>query len=163
MNTGIQGDAFISDDGIYRHWLSRIWGSDASYALIMGLNPSTADATTNDATIRREIYFTQSWGFDGFFKVNVMDFRSTNPKSLLTVNNPCSEQNLIIIHRMAGRCSKLVVCYGAIHPKLKHYAKNALDVLKTCNKPIWCFGKTQAGYPKHPLYLSNQTQLELFE
>ncbi len=45
--------ADISPDGVYRYSLSRRLLSGERAVLFVGLNPSTADATTDDPTIRR--------------------------------------------------------------------------------------------------------------
>ena len=118
----MNGEAFISDDGAYRHWLSRVWGPPpVIYPLWVGLNPSTADATQDDPTIRREVAFTKSWGYNSYFKVNICDYRATNPKKLLEVPFPRSSINLEQIDKLAKRADKIILCYGAIHSNLEHY------------------------------------------
>ena len=49
---GMRSDALISPDGRYRYWLTRQWGEGMRVCWVM-LNPSTADASIDDPTIRR--------------------------------------------------------------------------------------------------------------
>ena len=48
--------------------------------LFIGLNPSTADETKNDPTIRRCINFAKDWGYGGVMIANLFAFRSTSPE-----------------------------------------------------------------------------------
>ena len=53
------GATFCGPSNCYRTLLWREWGDEgAPYALWIGMNPSTADATVDDRTVRREIGFT---------------------------------------------------------------------------------------------------------
>lgn len=49
--------AIISECGLYRVRLERDLGRAGPAVAILGVNPSTADATANDATIRKDIGF----------------------------------------------------------------------------------------------------------
>ena len=63
--------ATISPCGAYRYDLSRRWGffKDEPCATWIMLNPSTADADEDDATIRKVKGFTDRMGFSGFWVV----------------------------------------------------------------------------------------------
>ena len=65
----LDASADISDDGMYRYWLSRRLSMGERTVLFVGLNPSTADATKDDPTIRRCVGFARAWGFDGSVSV----------------------------------------------------------------------------------------------
>lgn len=49
----IVSGADLSECGRYRFNLWRAWAAEKGWALFCGLNPSTADATKDDPTIRR--------------------------------------------------------------------------------------------------------------
>jgi len=57
------GSAVFSRDGRYRYALRRVWDDGKPAVLFVGLNPSTADAHRDDATIRRCTRFARDWGF----------------------------------------------------------------------------------------------------
>jgi len=54
--------ATISPCGKYRYFLSREIGQELGVATFIMLNPSTADATKNDPTIRKCMGFARKWG-----------------------------------------------------------------------------------------------------
>lgn len=163
MLPGTVGDAEISDCGRYRLWLSRAWeaspDSPHSYALWIGMNPSVAEADVDDPTIRREIAFTKAMGISSYVKCNVMDYRATDPKALLTVA-PRSPGNLECIVRHAECAARVILAYGALPQKLRRYADDVVTALRRRSITTWCMGKTANGSPRHPLYLPGTAQLE---
>ena len=74
--------AELSEDGQYRYWLSRRLSMGERAVLFVGLNPSTADATKDDPTIRKCVGFASRWGYDWLYMGNVHAYRSTNPEGL---------------------------------------------------------------------------------
>jgi hypothetical protein len=52
----------LSDCGTYRYELWRRW-AEGPHVLFVMLNPSTADAVTDDATIRKCIGYAKRWGY----------------------------------------------------------------------------------------------------
>ena len=159
---GITGGAYFTDDRLYRPYLSRTWRAPLIYVMAIGLNPSTADETTDDPTIRKLIWFaTRSHLYSGLMMTNICDYRSTDPRTLLHPDiKPRSDENLDFIFKIAKRATLVVACWGAIDPKLRSYADDVIDVVKKTKQELWCFGKTAGGHPRHPLYLRKQAMLE---
>ena len=56
--------AVISADQAYRYTLWRRWSDGNNFVQFIGLNPSTADETKDDNTIRKCVKFAKLWGFD---------------------------------------------------------------------------------------------------
>jgi hypothetical protein len=171
LPAGMRGGAeFYGSEDQYRLSLTRAWESakaemDTRYILWIGMNPSTARADVNDPTITREINFSKAWGYFKYVKCNVMDYRATNPRQLIDSNEPAqSDRNLGTILRLALRADKIVICYGVLDKRLQHYADEIIERLKEdCHGPrLYCMGRTLLGHPRHPLYLSNETQLVPF-
>jgi hypothetical protein len=79
----MKGSAVFDETGSYRYLLGREWeGTGEAVGFIM-LNPSTADAMTNDPTIRRCIGFARAWGYGSLWVGNLFAYRSRDPKRLL--------------------------------------------------------------------------------
>jgi len=79
----MERDALISPCSQYRYWLLRRW-SNRPLATFVMLNPSTADANSDDATIRKCMGFADAWGLGGIWVVNLFALRSTNPYGLVS-------------------------------------------------------------------------------
>ncbi len=57
----------------------RIW-DESKLCDVLGLNPSTADETEDDPTIRRCINFAKTWGYGGLCMTNLFAYRATQPR-----------------------------------------------------------------------------------
>jgi hypothetical protein len=58
----VERSAQISPCGRYRYSLQRIWDRDKPTILFVGLNPSVADAESDDPTLKRCIAFATRCG-----------------------------------------------------------------------------------------------------
>jgi len=76
------GSALISACGRFRYELIREWDGSLPWCCFIGLNPSTADATLDDPTIRRCIGFSKSFGCGRLLMLNLYAFRTVSPKVL---------------------------------------------------------------------------------
>lgn len=155
--TYLENDAVISDCGQYRYLLRRTWDHTKTRALLVMLNPSTADAKQDDATIRSCVRLLSGQGYGSMEVVNVFAWRATDPNDLSKVEDPLGPMNERIVAAAVGRCDVVICAWGA-HP----LAVNKTSFLRSRKPAIYCFGKTKAGMPKHPLYLKSGTQIETF-
>lgn len=147
--------AVISDCEQYRYSLTRVIYGGARNVLFVGLNPSTADATLDDPTIRRCVGFAKLWGFNRLLMGNIYAFRSTDPKGLLTAENPVGPKNRDELSNMID-VSELVIAAWASNP-LTAAAKEIADFILSQEK-VKCLGQNKNGSPKHPLYLAKSTE-----
>ncbi|HEV8642148.1 MAG TPA: DUF1643 domain-containing protein [Methylomirabilota bacterium] len=158
-------DAVIDETGRYRYALERIWKLMAGRAVWIMLNPSTADAEQDDATIRRCIGFTRAWGLGGIIVVNLFAYRATNPRRLLALrqNDAVGPQNDEWLGRHArGAGVKAVIAAWGAHGSMWGRDTEVLDLLRFWHVRLQCLGRTKAGAPRHPLRLAYSTALEEF-
>lgn len=154
--------AYISPDQRFRYWLSRSWqerDEPTKYVCWIGLNPSTADGTQDDPTIRRLIEFTKSWGLNGFVIVNLFALRSPKPSALLRSPDPVGPENDSWILEYALGAALLVACWGT-KGGYRGRDTEVLQLLHTVG-PVSCLGRNGGGSPRHPLYLPGSTRLEV--
>ncbi len=150
----VRGDALFSPCGRYRLLLSREFPDGRGTALWIGMNPSTAAADVDDPTVRRESDYTRAWGYRRFVKANVMDWRATRPQDLLAEGTaPRSADNLAVIRAQAAEADLVMLAFGALHPRLRHFADETVAALRADGRPLFCLGLTKNGAPRHPLYM----------
>ena len=142
----------------YRYSLERSWSSDGSRCVFCMLNPSTADESVNDPTIRRCIGFAKKWGLGGLWVVNIFALRSTNPHGLVVHADPIGPENDRYLLEACGY-GDLFVCAWGVHGTCLGRDKNVLRLLSLhANVKIVHLGLTKDGHPKHPLYLSGNSE-----
>lgn len=155
--------AIISEDGSYRYSLSREWDHRKPAINWVMLNPSTATAEKDDATIRRIINFSARWGFGGLIVTNLYAFRSTDPQKLWYCIDPVGPENDKYLILFAHKASKIVCAWGANATleraeDVRRLLLSTRDGVHTPNV-LYCLGKTKNGEPKHPVRLAANTQL----
>ena len=74
---------------------------------------------------------------------------------------PIGPENDRHIVEAATRAGTVIVAWGAAATGLYRTAE-VLALLRPLGLRLACFGKTQSGQPKHPLYLPNHAALEMF-
>jgi hypothetical protein len=139
--------AIFSECRTYRYSLSRDWGSGQAVTFI-GLNPSTADETSDDATIRRCIGFAKDWGYTRMHMVNLFGFCAPHPKALLEAEDPVGAENDVFLFELAKQSSLIVAAWGVKGT----YRSRHLEVrqMLPC---LHYLQLTRNGQPQHPLYL----------
>jgi hypothetical protein len=154
--------AVFSSCGRYRHRLDRDVQMFGTVALLIGVNPSTADARHNDQTIAKDIGFAKVHGWSRIIKVNVFDWIATDVRELACVPQAVSIENRACLVAAAAEADVLVPCWGdrAKVPRALHREiDDTLALLRLQGKPMFCFGLTAAGDPRHPLMLAYDTPL----
>jgi hypothetical protein len=121
---------------------------DAGYAMFIGLNPSTANETEDDPTIRRCISFAKSWGYDGLCMTNLFAFRATLPAVMLAEPDPVGQDNDQHLLAMAAKAGVVIAAWGTpgVH-------MGRADAVKAMVPNLHYLRLTKAGHPGHPLYL----------
>lgn len=156
---GVEYGAEMSpeDSPLYRYKLWRTWDAEKPSLVYVMLNPSTADHTQDDQTIRRCMHFARRDGYGGIIVVNLFSGRATDPDDLFAMADPIGpmgnwflSQTVMDAARNEGR---VIVAWGA-HPKAAKRREQVLRAIQSVTQP-YCFGINQNGSPKHPCYLGN--------
>ena len=139
----------------YRYRLERAvaacpFGSAMTVAFVM-LNPSTADATMDDPTIRRCIGYARSWCYAKLIVGNAYAWRSTDPAGLWTAADAVGPDNDRHLEQIA-RDAELVVCAWGTNIKPERAAA-VRAVIERAERAPHALKLTKAGIPGHPLYL----------
>lgn len=147
--------AVMPADERYRYELWRGWGLSTylsrvpAYIMFVGLNPSTADAELDDATIRRCVDFAARLDYTRIVMTNLFGFRATQPDDMMLVSDPIGPKNDEHLLALAKNAHRVMACWGA------HGTYLGRDEIVTNLLPrMLCLGLTKHGHPKHPLRLS---------
>lgn len=124
------------------------------------LNPSTADETNNDPTIRRCIEFSVAWNFDELTIVNVYAWRSTDPKVLPKIQDPVGPGNDEAILAACER-AELIVCAWGKNAKPSRVA-HLRQLLAGQASKLHALKINSDGSPAHPLYLKGSLRPQSF-
>jgi hypothetical protein len=150
-------DAIFSPDRVYRYRLSRVWRPAALMVVWLLLNPSTADESRDDPTIRRCMGYSINWGFGGCIIHNLFAYRSTYPEELVSIwcKDPIGPDNDAAILADAKNCK--VICGWGNNPVtlgLAERPKKVTSLLAGCD--LNYLKLTSLGQPQHPLYLHHK-------
>lgn len=151
--------AAFSPDRRYRYLLGRTLREGNRYVTFIMLNPSTADALTDDATIRRCVGFTRDWGYDGLVVANLYAYRATHPQDLFA-RDPVERigpKNNLALWCAVGWARKTVCAWGAHAEEDPKRWQEVYRMIKGLDDEALCLGTTAKGHPKHPLRLPKTT------
>lgn len=168
MPSWATGDAVVSECQRYRYTLTRAWGSGAR-ALFVMLNPSTADAAKDDATIRKCMGFAERWGLSGIGVANLYAWRARSPADLWAAKStervgPENERHMHRLLNDRATYSVVVAAWGAqvtsASGKSAGAARRADEIAELLGGYNGqCLGLTKDGDPRHPLMLPYAARL----
>jgi hypothetical protein len=149
--------AVYSDCGSYRYLLTRTWMATGRKALFIMLNPSTATELQNDPTVERCERRARTLGFGAFRVTNIFAFRATDPRVMRAQSDPVGPENDASILQSLPWADQIICAWGN-HGAHLGRGRQVEAMLRTAQMPLWHLGLTQAGVPKHPLYISYTAQ-----
>lgn len=129
--------------------------------LFVGLNPSMADHTQDDPTVRRLVGFARAWGYDRLLICNLFSIISSEPKTLGLVKDPIGPDNDGYL-RAAVAASSLVLAGWGRFAQARERVQAIMD-MGLLGPEIYCLGRNNDGSPKHPLYLRADVLPEVFQ
>lgn len=146
--------AILSDDGLYRYQLTRTWDEAKAVVTFIMLNPSTADADVDDATIRKCIGFAQRWNAGGIAVGNLFAYRETSPAVMKRARDPVGPDNWNHLEALC-RLSDWVVCAWGTNGGFKRQDEKFYGKCRHAwniePKVLRITPKTKM--PEHPLYV----------
>jgi hypothetical protein len=149
----LESKAIFSPDKVYRYSLTRVWDRNRPRICFVMLNPSAADETQDDPTIRRCIRFSDSWGHGSIVVVNLFAYRTHDPRILKSASDPVGEDNDAHVSNAILSADKTIVAWG-VHAHANEQVRSVLSRVET----PYCLGVTKSGAPKHPLYVAGSTK-----
>lgn len=120
------------------------------FCMFIGLNPSTADETQLDNTLRRIKGYCMAWGYNGFIMTNAFAFRDKDPDVMKMAADPIGPENDKWILQCADECDLIIACWG-VHATFMDREKALIELLK--GRRLCALHVTADGHPGHPLYL----------
>lgn len=148
----------------YRYTLRREWGSGPCIAWLM-LNPSTADYTHNDPTIRKCIGFSKRWGYGRLIVLNLFALRSTDPRALALHPDPVGPKNDRHIAEAIVEADQIVCAWGCQQhlttPELRQRPSWVVSMIPR-DRRLVCLGYRNDGAPRHPLMVAYEASLISF-
>lgn len=165
--------AIISNCGTYRYQLARTWDGAKPSALFVCLNPSTADASVDDATIRKIRGFAERWQCGGIVMVNLFAYRATQPDDLVRyvrvhgiagATGPSNDTYIEHAVRAALAADAPIIAArgqnvvrAELRPRVDAVRKLLRGLLVPASRTLECLGRTGSGMPSHPIYLPYET------
>ena len=149
--------AHFSDCGKFRYSLTRIWEPKGRLLQVIGLNPSTASATTDDPTIRTVKALAMGNGYGGFIMTNLFPVVSADP-SFVRVNPGPIEINDSVLHKVRGKCDDVLAAWGSLMGDVGYRKSELVAVLDGS----LCISTNKDGNPRHPLYTPYSAKFKPF-
>jgi hypothetical protein len=146
------GDAVMSDCNLYRYALMRSWDSSKPCIAFIGLNPSTADASLNDPTIRKCIRYAMAWGFGSLVMLNAFAFRATDPTDMRRARDPIGPLNDLYLDTFLADVTMIVACWG------DYGFDRGAELARRYAGMLFALRVNFSGHPAHPLYLRADLQ-----
>ncbi|MDA7425783.1 DUF1643 domain-containing protein [Thalassococcus lentus] len=145
--------AWYSSCEAYRYGLERRWSDGPSLLYVM-LNPSTATEERNDPTIERCQRRAVALGFGALRIANLFAFRATKPQDLRKAKDPVGSDNDALLMDWAEQSDMTLAAWG-VHGAL---LDRAAELAPRLPGDVRHLGLTRDGHPRHPLYVSYDTQ-----
>ena len=123
------------------------------------LNPSTADESEDDNTIRRCLGYAKDWGYGSLLVGNLFALRATDPSQLRDHPTPIGPNNDEHLRSICDEVAMTVAAWGTDGS----LDGRGVEVVKMLDTNLYALNTTKAGHPNHPLYQPKDAEPELFD
>ncbi|MBE9061028.1 DUF1643 domain-containing protein [cf. Phormidesmis sp. LEGE 11477] len=149
--------AVFDQTGKYRYCLGRRWQPGGSSVAFVMLNPSQADASRDDPTLRACTQFAQRWQYAALEVVNLFGYRTPHPAQLKQALNqaedPIGDQNDRYLLQTVEEADQVVLAWGN-WGSLAGRDRTILTLLTPHWAKLTYLQLNRSGQPRHPLYIS---------
>jgi hypothetical protein len=172
--TYTRADAVLSPCGRYRYSLTREWTEEdrnPPYLLFVMLNPSVADGSADDHTLRKVVRFAHDRGYRALRVANLFAWRATDPADLratiktlgaVVAVGPATDLTLRVLARNADAVCVGWGAHGEKYPN-RVLAVEQLLLEAHAPKPLLRLRLTKKGQPEHPLMIPYGTPMEVYK
>jgi hypothetical protein len=141
----------------FTSWLEDYDERANQYLMVIGLNPSTADETKDDPTIRRCVDFAKRWGYGALCMTNLFAWRDTKPANMKAAMFPVGGDNDMWLRECAADAGMILAAWGT-HGSFLERGKTVASDMRNQGKTVYALRKNADGSPQHPLYIPADTQ-----
>jgi hypothetical protein len=146
-------------DHPYRWCLSRTWDGAKPKLVVIGCNPSYANAERDDPTMWVVMKFAFAWGYGGVKMLNVYPLITPVMQPLNAwirgESGPTAEprrRNTEAVARELADLSMVIAAWGnLVKPSEAIAFIGGVEMLLQRPVQLHCFGTTNTGAPKHPM------------
>lgn len=158
---------YIGDDINFRFVL----GEQGSNPLVcFGINPSTATPVKLDQTLTKVRNMSLNRGYNSWIMLNIYPQRATDPSDLHTMmDKDLHGRNIYEIQKVFQtlKPQSIWAAWGTVILKRIYFKDCLNDIFKISSEfdTNWYhIGKTtKEGHPRHPLYLSYESDMHVFD
>lgn len=160
MSTDIFNQSWATFNSLrnHRYILYRCWNEDKHAAMVIGLNPSTADESQDDPTIGFIKRILDYNGYGALYMVNLFTYITQHLKELVhpsTCKYDLKQCKKIWIEA-SENVSAVIFAWGGF--KVFGRDKEAIKLFPYAV----CFDHLKNGSPRHAMYLKSTTKLKPF-
>ena len=160
----LKPSAIISDCGLYRYRLERQSEGEGTTAVIM-VNPSTADADTDDATIRKLVGFGNRNRWGRIVVGNLFAYRATDVRELAKVADPVGPMNDHHLRMMMLNADRIIFAWGPVTKvpaRLRDRWQTVWQRTPAALYPCSIGAPAKDGHPRHPLMLAYAEPIQMW-
>jgi hypothetical protein len=142
-------DAYFSLDRKYRYALWRIWDETLPIVMFIGLNPSDANESSDDPTVRHCIAFARRWQqYGGIIVGNLFARCTPDPKVMMKDEEPIGIENDEWLLKLSKDAALVVSAWGD-----RGIFKKRGRAVRSLIPDLHYLKLNKSGEPSHPLYL----------
>lgn len=152
LSNGSVSSVEFSSDYTYRTRLKHVWTPKGDLLMFGMMNPSRASHIVSDATVTLCGKIAAHNGFGGMMIGNACALITSDPRLLLTVDDPVGPDNAVALAGMSEQAAMIVVAHGQLPQGLQRHADNMVNILrKHALAPLHVLALSKDGVPMHPL------------